>query len=77
MGVGDTCKFNDKLDYLGITGSSLSPMDVEQKGLFLSNDPVYMKYKSTPHAVISTTSTFGPTLDQDQHSTTPPDISLD
>lgn len=77
MDVDDTCKFNDKLHYLGITGLSWGNMDPEQKGLFLSNDPVYMKYKSTPHAVISTTSTFGPTPDQDQHSVTPPDISLD
>lgn len=37
--------------------TSWSKTNTKEKGLYLSNDPVYMKYKSTPHAIIYTTVT--------------------
>ena len=49
--------YNDQnigLQYIQTTGN----WDIgtaKSKGLYVSNDPVYMKYKSTPHAVIHTT----------------------
>ena len=52
IGWSESEQFTAYIGYLP-TGD-WSRQNVKQKGLILSNDPVYMKYKSTPHAVVYT-----------------------
>ena len=44
-------------------GGNWSDWEKQVQGLILSNDPVYMKYKSTPHAIIHTNASLSLTED--------------
>jgi hypothetical protein len=53
IAVGSSESFVNNIAY--IPGALMTAVHfVLKKGLDLSNDPIYMKYKSTPHGVIHT-----------------------
>lgn len=59
--------FDGKLNYLPTAFYDEATGDyIYKKGLYLSNDPIYMKYKSTPHAVLHTDYDFSGLTPGDQ-----------